>query len=52
MRRNLKQYNPIFETPLVRELADAIQKKHSFKVARAELYLEGYCPHCEEKESE
>jgi Fe2+ or Zn2+ uptake regulation protein len=38
-----------FETPLVRELVDTIQKEHGFKVTKAELYLEGYCPHCEEK---
>ena len=38
-----------FETPLVRKLVDTIQKEHDFKVTKAELYLEGYCPHCEEK---
>ena len=38
-----------FETPLVRELVDTIQTKHGFKVTKAELYLEGYCPHCEDK---
>jgi Fur family peroxide stress response transcriptional regulator len=38
-----------FETPLVQELVDTIQKEHGFKVTKTELYLEGYCPHCEEK---
>jgi Fur family ferric uptake transcriptional regulator len=38
-----------FESPLVRKLVDTIQKEHDFKVTKAELYLEGYCPHCEEK---
>ena len=38
-----------FETPLVRELVHTIQKKHSFKVTKAELYLEGYCPRCGHK---
>jgi Fur family ferric uptake transcriptional regulator len=39
-----------FESPLVRELLDAVRKKHGFKVTKVELYLEGYCPECEEKE--
>ena len=36
-----------FKTPLVQELVDAIQREHNFKVTKAELYLEGYCPECE-----
>ena len=38
-----------FETPLVKELVDAIQKEHDFRVTKAELYLEGYCEQCQEK---
>ena len=41
-----------FEAPLVRELVEAIQREHGFKVTKAELYLEGYCPHCEEEGGE
>ena len=39
-----------FQNPLVGQLIEAIQREHSFNVTRAELYLEGYCPECEEKE--
>ena len=38
-----------FKTPLVKELVDAIQKEHDFRVTKAELYLEGYCEQCHEK---
>ena len=39
-----------FETPLLQKLVDTIQREHDFKVTKAELYLEGYCPNCAEKE--
>jgi Fur family ferric uptake transcriptional regulator len=35
-----------FETPLVGELVDAIQREHGFRVSKVELYLEGYCEQC------
>jgi len=41
-----------FKSPLIRRLVDKVQHEHSFKVTRAELYLEGYCEQCEEKEKE
>ena len=39
-----------FETPLISKLVDKVQHEHSFNVTKAELYLEGYCLECEEKE--
>jgi Fur family ferric uptake transcriptional regulator len=38
-----------FESPLVRELINTVQKKYSFKATKAELYLEGCCQECEDK---
>jgi len=38
-----------FESPLIRELVDKVQREHSFNVTKAELYLEGYCEQCKEK---
>ena len=39
-----------FQNPLFGQLIEAVQQGHSFKVTKAELYLEGYCPDCEEDE--
>jgi len=39
-----------FRNPLVGKLIKAIRREHGFKITKAELYLEGYCPECEEKE--
>ena len=39
-----------FDDPLVGKLIKAVQREHNFNVTKAELYLEGYCPECEEKE--
>jgi Fe2+ or Zn2+ uptake regulation protein len=39
-----------FQSPHFRKLIEAIRREHGFKVTKAELYLEGYCPECEEKE--
>lgn len=39
-----------FESPLVGELVNKIQREHSFDVTRTELYLEGYCQQCKKKE--
>jgi len=39
-----------FQNPLVGKLIKAVRREHGFKVTKAELYLEGYCPECEEKE--
>ncbi len=41
----MELHNPYFQ-----KLVKAIQREHKFKVTKAELYLEGYCPECEEKE--
>jgi Fe2+ or Zn2+ uptake regulation protein len=39
-----------FQNPLVGNLIEAVRREHGFNVTKAELYLEGYCPGCEEKE--
>jgi len=39
-----------FQNPYFQKLIKAVQREHAFKVTKAELYLEGYCPECEEKE--
>jgi Fe2+ or Zn2+ uptake regulation protein len=39
-----------FQNPHFKKLVEAIRREHGFKVTKAELYLEGYCPKCEEKE--
>jgi Fe2+ or Zn2+ uptake regulation protein len=39
-----------FKSPLVRKLVQTVQKEHGFNVTKAELYLEGYCRQCREKE--
>jgi len=41
-----------FKSPLIRKLVDEVQREHGFNVTKAELYLEGYCEQCEEKEKE
>ena len=38
-----------FESPLIRRLADKLQREKGFNVTRAELYLEGYCQQCQNK---
>jgi Fe2+ or Zn2+ uptake regulation protein len=39
-----------FQNPYFQKLIKAVQREHGFKIAKAELYLEGYCPECGEKE--
>jgi len=39
-----------FQNPYFNKLIKAVQREHGFKITKAELYLEGYCPSCEEKE--
>jgi Fur family ferric uptake transcriptional regulator len=39
-----------FSSPHFEKLVEAVRLEHNFKVTRAELYLEGYCPECDEKE--
>jgi Fur family ferric uptake transcriptional regulator len=39
-----------FQTQLIGQLIKAVQQEHSFKITKAELYLEGCCPECGEKE--
>jgi len=39
-----------FQNPYFNKLIKAVQREHGFKITKAELYLEGYCPNCEEKE--
>jgi Fe2+ or Zn2+ uptake regulation protein len=38
-----------FQNPYFQKLIKAVQREHAFKITKAELYLEGYCPECEEK---
>jgi len=39
-----------FQNPHFQKLIKAVQREHAFKVTKAELYLEGYCPECGDKE--
>ena len=39
-----------FQNPYFQKLIKAVQQEHGFKITKAELYLEGYCPDCEEQE--
>jgi len=39
-----------FQNPYFQKLIKAVQREHRFNITKAELYLEGYCPECEEKE--
>ena len=39
-----------FQNPYLWKLIEAVRRQHGFKVTKAELYLEGYCQECEEKE--
>jgi Fe2+ or Zn2+ uptake regulation protein len=39
-----------FQNPYFQKLIKAVQRERGFKITKAELYLEGYCPECEEKE--
>jgi Fe2+ or Zn2+ uptake regulation protein len=39
-----------FQNSHFQKLIEAVRREHGLKVAKAELYLEGYCPECEEKE--
>jgi len=39
-----------FESSLVSDLVAEVQRNSGFDVARAVLYLEGYCPKCKGKE--
>jgi len=38
-----------FQTPYFQKLLDAVRRKYGFKIARAELCLEGYCEHCDQE---
>lgn len=39
-----------FESPLVRKLMNTVQEQYGFKATKAELYLEGCCQGCEDKQ--
>ena len=39
-----------FQNPHFQKLIEAVRQERGFKVTNAELYLEGYCSGCEEKE--
>jgi Fe2+ or Zn2+ uptake regulation protein len=38
-----------FQSPYFKKVIEAAQQEHGFQVTKAALYLEGYCPECEEK---
>lgn len=38
-----------FQNPYFQKLVKAVQNEYGFNVIKAELYLEGYCPNCDEK---
>lgn len=38
-----------FESPLIGELVDKVQREYDFDITRAELCLEGYCQQCGDK---
>ena len=38
-----------FDSPLLRELLDIVQRENKFKVSKVELLLQGYCVNCEEE---
>jgi Fur family ferric uptake transcriptional regulator len=39
-----------FQNPYFQKLIKAVRRERGFKVTKAELYLEGYCSECGEKE--
>lgn len=39
-----------FQNSNFQKLIKSVRREHGFKITKAELYLEGYCPECEEKE--
>jgi Fur family ferric uptake transcriptional regulator len=39
-----------FQNPYFKKLVEAVRREHGFKITKAELYLEGNCPECEQKE--
>jgi Fur family ferric uptake transcriptional regulator len=39
-----------FQNPHLQKLIQALRREYGFKITKAELYLEGYCPECKEKE--
>jgi len=39
-----------FQNPHFQKLIEAVRREHKFNITKAELYLEGYCPECEQKE--
>ena len=39
-----------FQNPYFQKLIEAVRQEHGFKMTKADLYLEGYCSECEEKE--
>jgi Fur family ferric uptake transcriptional regulator len=39
-----------FQNPHFKKLIEAVRREHGFLVTKAELYLEGYCPECEEEQ--
>lgn len=41
-----------FQNPYFRKLIEAVQREHGFKIKKAQLYLEGCCPNCNENEAD
>ena len=38
------------KNPYFNKLVGAVKREHGFRVTKAELYLEGYCPECDDTE--
>jgi len=41
-----------FRSDLLRDIMHSIEKENDFKITKADLYLEGFCPQCEDKANE
>ena len=39
-----------FQNPHFKKLIEAVQREHGFNIKKAELYLEGYCNDCGDKD--
>lgn len=38
-----------FKSHLIRKMVESIEKEYGFKITKADLYMEGFCPQCEGK---
>ena len=40
-----------FESPLIRQLVEALKHEHGFNLTKIEFCMEGYCPQCDKEAS-